>query len=191
MNFNEHSGLKGEHAFLSPSKYAWVNYSEEKLRDSYSKYQATVRGTRLHAYACESILLKQKLPKSEKSLNRFVNDAIGFRMQPEQTLFYSFNCFGTTDAICFYDNILRIHDLKTGQGKVSMVQLEIYAAQFCLEYKIDPKTIAIILRIYFKDEVIEHKPDPETIQELMDHIVESDIIVEEEKKGGSVGKGRN
>jgi hypothetical protein len=72
-----------------------------------------------------------------------------------------------------------------------MVQLEIYAAQFCLEYKIDPKTIAIILRLYFKDEVIEHEPDPSTIQDIMDRIVANDELIEEQKKGGLSGKRRN
>ena len=29
MNFNKHSQIEGQHAFLSASKYHWINYSEE------------------------------------------------------------------------------------------------------------------------------------------------------------------
>ena len=41
------------------------------------------------------IRLSQKLPNLKKTLNLYVNDAIGFKMNPEQTLVYSENCFGT------------------------------------------------------------------------------------------------
>ena len=70
----------------------------------------------------------------------YVNDAIGFRMRPEQPLFYSENCFGTADAISFDEKkkYLRIHDLKTGVGKVKLDQLLIYASLFCLEYNFKP-----------------------------------------------------
>ena len=34
MRFADHSDLKGLHAFLSASKYSWVNYDPEKL-DTY------------------------------------------------------------------------------------------------------------------------------------------------------------
>lgn len=37
--------------------------------------------------------------------------------------------------------MLRIHDLKTGISPVHMDQLLIYAALFCLEYKIKPGSI--------------------------------------------------
>ena len=32
MNWNNHSSLKDQHAFLSASKYHWVNYDNEKIR---------------------------------------------------------------------------------------------------------------------------------------------------------------
>ena len=154
MNFNNHSYLEGQHAFLSASKYHWINYDEEKLETTFNKYLATQRGTRLHAFACESILLGVKLPRTRKTLNLYVNDAIGFKMIPEQLLYYSENCFGTTDTISFKKNVLRIHDLKTGVTPGSMYQLEIYAALFCLEYSIQPANIEIELRIYQSDEVV-------------------------------------
>ena len=66
----------------------------------------------------------------------YVNDAIGFKMTPEQILYYSDNCFGTADAILFRNNFLRIHDLKT--GKISGTHgaaFEIYAALFVWNIK--------------------------------------------------------
>ena len=104
MNFNKHYSLEGKHAFLGASKYHWINYSEDKVVDAYNKFLATQKGTILHAYAAQSISLGQKLPKSRKTLNMYVNDAIGFKMTPEQPLFYSENCFGTADAISFRNN---------------------------------------------------------------------------------------
>lgn len=101
MIFNNHSNLEGQHAFLGASKYHWINYDETKVADAYSKFLATQRGTVLHDFACQCITLGQKLPKSQKTLNMYVNDAISFRMVPEQILFYSENCFGTADTIVF------------------------------------------------------------------------------------------
>ena len=37
MNFNKHSNLEGQHAFLGASKYHWINYSEDKVAEAYSK----------------------------------------------------------------------------------------------------------------------------------------------------------
>jgi len=181
MNFNKHYDYAGEHAFLSASKYHWVNYDEDKIIASFSKYLATQRGTELHDFARRCIELKIKLPKIRRSLNMYVNDAIGYRMQPEQVLFYSVNSFGTADSICFRENLLRIHDLKTGVSPVSMVQLEIYSALFCLEYEIDPTSIDMELRIYQSDEISVHKPEGEDIRQIMDKIIAFDKILEQTK----------
>lgn len=178
MNFNKHYDLVGEHAFLSASKYHWVNYSDEKISAAFLKFLATQKGTEIHDFARRCIELKQRLPKSSKSLNQFVNDAIGFRMRPEQVLYYSSNAFGTTDAISFRDGLLRIHDLKTGVTSVSMRQLEIYAAYFCLEYRVKPEDINIELRIYQSDEIIVHKPEGADIRQIMDKIIEFDKRIE-------------
>lgn len=178
MNFNKHYDLVGEHAFLSASKYHWTNYDPDKVSAAYLKYLAVQKGTELHDFARRCIELKERLPKSKKSLNCYVNDAIGFRMKPEQVLYYSSNAFGTADTISFRDKLLRIHDLKTGVSPVSMRQLEIYAAYFCLEYKIDPEEIDIELRIYQLDEVIIHKPAPEDIRRIMIKTVEFDKIIQ-------------
>ena len=181
MNFNQHSRLEGQHAFLSASKYHWVNYEEDKLDATFLNFMAAQRGTRLHEFASECILLGIKLPKSRKTLNLYVNDAIGYKMQPEQCLYYSDNCFGTADAICFRQNLLRIHDFKSGVAPASMKQLEIYAALFCLEYDVSPNDVAIELRLYQADEVVCHEPEPEIILRIMDKIILFDKRIEKIK----------
>ena len=181
MNFNAHLNLKGQHAFLSASKYHWINYDVEKLTNVYENFLAVQRGTRLHEFACECILLGQKLPKSKKTLNMYVNDAIGFKMTPEQILYYSDNCFGTADAISFKNDFLRIHDYKSGESKASMNQLEIYTALFCLEYGIKPAEIDTELRIYQSDQIIVHHPEPDDILIICDKIVTFDKAIEKIK----------
>ena len=181
MNFNDHSGLQGEHAFLGASKYHWINYDGEKLDDAYLKFQATMRGTVLHDFARQCIELKQRLPKKNVTLNMYVNDAIGFRMRPEQLLFYSYNSFGTADSISFRENILRIHDLKTGVSPVSLVQLEVYAALFCLEYEHIPSKIEMELRLYHQNEIVIHQPEPEQIKRIMNKIIAFDQRIEKLK----------
>jgi hypothetical protein len=110
-------------------------------------------------------------------LGMYINDCIHYRMIPEQVLFYSENCFGTSDAISFRYNKLRISDLKTGVIKGSVHQLEVYAALFCLEYGKDPFDIGIELRIYQDDEVIVYDADPEDIMFIMDKIQEFDTLI--------------
>lgn len=177
MVFNKHSGFEGQHAFLGASNYHWINYDEDKLRASYFNYLAKEKGTRLHALASECIKLGIKLPKSKKSLNSFVNDAIGFKMNSEQTLLYSENAFGTADAISFKNDLLRIHDLKTGVTPTSMHQLEVYAALFCLEYKMKPSEIEMELRIYQSDEIMVSHPEVDLIVPIMDKIITFDKYI--------------
>lgn len=177
MNWNTHSNLRGAHAFLGASKYHWLNYDDKKLRESYLNSLAVQRGVELHEFAASCIRLGQKLPKSSKTLNAYVNDAIGFKMTPEQILYFSENCFGTADAISFWDKTLRIHDLKTGVTPAHMQQLLIYAGLFCLEYKADPKDIGCELRIYQQKEVIVHNPEPKEISDVMKKIVNADKII--------------
>lgn len=182
MNFNSHSTLEGQHAFLGASKYHWINYDEAKVADSYAKFLTTQKGTVLHDFACQCIRLGQKLPKTQKTLNMYVNDAIGFRMIPEQILFYSENCFGTTDAIVFRNRFLRIHDLKTGVVPAHMEQLEIYAALFCLEYQVKPSEIEMELRLYQNNEILYHTPTAEDIVPIMDKIITFDKVIQKIKE---------
>ena len=182
MIFNKHSNLEGQHAFLGASKYHWVNYDEAKVAELYSKFLATQRGAVLHAFAADCISLGQKLPKSRKTLNMYVNDAIGFKMKPEQILYFSDNCFGTADAISFRNDFLRIHDLKTGLIPAHMEQLEIYAALFCLEYKIKPGNIEMELRLYQNNDILIANPTAEDIVPIMDKIISFDKVINKIKK---------
>ena len=180
MIFNKHSTLKGSHALLSASKYHWINYDDEKLDRYFASQVAAVRGTELHALAHELIRLKVKLPQSSKTLNMYVNDVLGYRMTPEQPLFYSENCFGTPDAISYSEKkkILRISDLKTGVTPTSEKQLLVYAALFFLEYGkalgVTAFDVETQLRIYQNDEVRLYLADPVDITYIIDKIITFD-----------------
>lgn len=183
MLFNKHSYLEGTHSFLSASNYHWMNDSDEKFLLRFEKAQAAARGTRLHAFAKEAIALGIKLPDIPYTMNQYVNDAIGFRMTPEVTLFYSVNAYGTADTIGFSrrDSMLRIHDYKSGVSPSSKQQLYVYAAYFCLEYKYKPHEIETELRIYQNNEIQIYPGDPVHIAYIMDRIVTLDKRIEELK----------
>lgn len=185
MNFNKHSALEGTHAFLSPSQYSWVNYDEDKLRERVYNSNAQQRGSELHEFAATAIKHKIKMPRNNATLNEYINDGIGFRMSPEVTLFYSRWIYGTADTISFRKEpkiskekeVLRIHDLKTGDTPAKLTQLEIYAALFCLEYQMMPSDMIIILRIYQFDDILEESPGTDVIVPIMEKIRRfSDII---------------
>lgn len=194
MKWNNHSRdiPEGSHAFLGASKYSWLNYDEEKLATVYRSFKATQLGTRLHALAAEHIELGLNMPDTNKTFDKYVNDAIGFRMSPEVPLYYSENCYGTTDAISFTNNdthkskkyFLRIHDLKTGVTPASLHQLEIYAALFFLEYSIRPEDTEIELRLYQNDEVLIGKPKTKDIKPIMNKIILFDKVIEKIKLEG-------
>lgn len=173
MRFNKHLGLQGEHAFLSPSNYHWINYTPNRLSERWTTAQAAACGSAQHMYAQEQIIAG-RLSDHVGTLGMYINDAIRYRMTPEQILFYSENCFGTADAIAFRYNTLRVFDLKSGVIKGSVHQLEVYAALFCLEYDKDPFDIKIELRIYQADEVIVYDADPEDIMFIMEKIQDFD-----------------
>lgn len=183
MNFNDHSKLEGKHAFLSASNYHWLNYDLAKLAETYKNQQAKERGTELHKFAKDAIRLGIRLPKTPKTLNLYVNDAIGYRMSPEKILYYSENCFGTADAISFDRKKLRIHDLKTGVTPANMAQLSIYSALFCLEYGVSPFEIEIEQRIYQSDEVQIYIPQAQEIKSISDQIIIFDREIEKLKVG--------
>ena len=122
-----------------------------------------------------------KVKETNSTISMYVNDAIGFRMLTEQPLYYSDNVFGTCDAICFRDNFLRIHDLKTGMTPANMAQLHIYTALFCLEYKLKPKDIGCELRIYQDGNILVNNPTVDAIIPIMDKIVWADKILTKQK----------
>ncbi len=182
MKFNQHSDLKDKHSFFSASKPYWLNYTPEKVLDRYSTVRAAVRGTELHAFAHEAIRLGMKLPNTAQTVNMYVNDCIGFRMQNEQTLVYSSYAFGTADAIAFRKGpddvmVLRIFDLKTGVTPANATQLLVYAAYFCLEYRVRPMEIDYDLRIYQSDEILDIEVESEEIAHIMDRIVEFEKLI--------------
>ena len=178
MNFVRHLNLEGLHAPFSPSQPSWIRYDDDKAIEVYMNRKASEMGTRLHAWAKNTIDLGLKQPRTKKTIYAYVNDAIGYRMETEVVLFYSERFFGTADAISFRNNLLRIHDLKTGKHPANMEQLEVYAALFCLEYKVKPSDIKMELRIYQNDEVIVHIPESEDIVKIMQKIVSLDKLLE-------------
>ena len=178
MIFNTHRNLNGLHAVFSPSSSSWLRYDDEKALEVYANKKASEMGTILHKWAKDTIDLGIKQAKSKKTLNAYVNDAIQYKMDTEVVLYYSDRFFGTADAISFRNGMLRIHDLKTGKTPASMEQLMIYAALFCLEYKVKPSEIEMELRIYQNDEILCHNAIAEDIEPIMDQIIHLNKLLE-------------
>ena len=80
MQFNQHRNLSGMHAPFSPSSPSWLRYDDDKATEVYLNRKAAELGTRLHAWAAETIQLGIKQPRSKKTIYAYVNDAIGFKM---------------------------------------------------------------------------------------------------------------
>lgn len=187
MIFNSHSAVSGKHALLSPSSYHWINYKDDqKLHARFLAQQAAARGTALHDLAHNAIKLGVKFSTANKTLSMYVRDGIGYKMEVEQPLYYSDNCFGTADTISFRRGTLRIHDLKTGIIQTSFHQLEVYAAIFCLEYGVNPYDIEMEFRIYQNDEVRVEIGNPDQIAYIMDRIVDFDMKINHLRNGGEL-----
>lgn len=188
MKWNDHSRYEGQHALFSPSQPSWLRYDDQRFFTFLDNVKAKERGTKMHKFAQDCIVLGQWLPKKPATtLSLYVNDAISFNMRPEQVLFYSKYFFGTADAIDFSGgSLLRIHDLKTGTIPGKMDQLLIYDALFCLEYDTPPEEIGHSLRIYQFDTFVEYEPSAEEIHSVMDQIQlfnELLLLREEEDNG--------
>lgn len=179
MIFNKHDQLEGLHAPFGASKSSWLRYDDEKALNVYQNLRAAEKGTILHDWAKRTIDLGIKQPRSKKTIYSYVNDAIGFQMSTEVVLFYSEYFFGTADSISFRNNFLRIHDLKTGTTPVHMEQLLIYAALFCLEYKVKPGEIQMECRIYQNDDILIANPTAEDIVPIMDKIIHLNKLLEQ------------
>lgn len=182
MNFvNTSVNAPNTHAFLGASNYAWLNYSEEKLIQTWKNRQAVLRGTELHELAAKLIKLGVKQKKIKKTFNMYVNDAIGFKMTPEVLLRYSDNFFGTADAIAFNEDkgFLRVHDLKTGTTPAKMDQLYIYCALFCLQHDYRPRDLEFETRIYQFNDVKIETPKAEVILPIIDKAIRFDAIIDE------------
>ena len=179
MNFKPFLELKNKHAFFSPSKHTWIHWDRDKIITSWNNFKAAERGTELHEFAEKAIKFGIKLQDSKSTLGMYVNDAIDYKMTPEVALYYSDNCFGHADAVCFRRKKLRIFDLKTGLVTPgSMDQLLIYAALYCFTYDVDPRSIKYDLRIYQFDQATCYEPTGDEIAEIMDIIIDSDAVVE-------------
>lgn len=179
MKFNNHHNLEGLHAPFSASQSHWLRYDDEKVIETYQNKKAAQLGSKLHEVAKDLIDLGIKQPRSKKTFYNYVNDAIGYKMNTEVVLFYSERFFGTADAISFRNNFLRIHDLKTGVSPVKMEQLLVYAALFCLEYKVRPGDLAgCELRIYQNDDILIANPTAEDILPVMDKIIHLNKLLE-------------
>jgi hypothetical protein len=203
MQFIPHRNLEGRHAIFSASSWYWLNDEPEELVNRLCSQYATTIGTILHNVARNHIKYRIKLHKYDKNnvvlelltggvpaivvdtidfdsmfdnLMTYINDCIGFRMEPEVVLAYSDNFFGTADAIAFSEKerFLRIHDYKSGVTKASMNQLKIYAALFCLEYGFKPGNITTELRLYQSNEVIINNPETDELVPIIDKIVTTD-----------------
>lgn len=209
MIFNRHSNLPGEHAFLSASKYQWLTYTDEQLNEKYTNSFAPAIGTALHALAKTLIDNRIKVAKSDKKLvlvhliesgiprgvididryfdnfARYVNDCVGYAMATEVILYYSDNCFGTADAICMRNGVLRISDYKSGMLPAKMEQLMIYAALFFLEYKeYSVEHTAVELNLYQGDEVLFDEPPAEEIKAVMQRIIDANKVIAKRKEEG-------
>lgn len=154
----------------------------------YCKYMYLSNDLVVGEYAKKLIINLKNLPREVFiAVQNYINDGVGFKMNTEQCLVYSDHIFGHADTICFKNNILRIHDLKTGANPAHIDQLKIYAALFCLEYEVKPLDITIILRLYQWDgkEEIVIEPHTDKYDELMDII---DKIIASENIAAKVEK---
>ena len=119
------------------------------------------------------------LPKEVfETAKLYINDGIQFRMTTEQPLVYSEYFFGTPDTIAFRDNILRIHDYKSGDHPAGMDQPLVYAALFFLEYAVKPREVKTELRIYQGGGRIICEPELDEIRGVMDKIISANRIAE-------------
>ena len=182
-NDNSRSFKKDSHALFGASKYHWVNYSIDKMMEIYSSNNAKKLGTELHEMAAMLIKHKTLLPDERITLNMYVNDSIMLSLRPEQQLFVSEFFFGTADAIGIMDNVLYIHDLKTGKTPANMKQLYIYTAFFMLEYSLKPKNFKdICLRIYQDNSIIEDHPKTKDLVPILDKIKVADNLLQKMKE---------
>lgn len=190
MQWNDHWKLEGKHAYLGASKHHWLRYDVAKLRRNYENHKKAQEGSEMHELA--KLLIKKRVKlRGTHTFAAYVNDAIGFKMDPEVVLAYWPDrnvdpvLFGTCDAIKYdpRNKVLRIHDLKTGLHPGHMDQLRIYALLFFLEYgalfRIKPHDVTIELRIYQNDEIVREIADPDTIVEYMEKAKHDAKLVQE------------
>ena len=149
----------------------------------YTKYTFLSEDLTLGEYGRKLLIYLKFIPKEVfETTICYINDGIRFGMITEQGLKYSEFVYGHADTISFKNNVLRIHDLKTGANPAHMEQLKVYAALFCLEYVIKPSAIKIELTLYQWDEIVQEEPTLEEIVEIMDRIITSTKIAQDVEK---------
>jgi hypothetical protein len=183
MRFSPHYELRDKHAQLSASQYSWIRYDEDKLARVFYTSQEKMLGTRKHAWAAETIRLGIKQAKTQRTLNMYVNDCIGHKLEPEVPLVgVEGLAFGTADAVGYNERkgILYIFDLKTGALPTSFDQLRVYAAFFFMEYGLElgitPFDINIELRIYQNNEILIDVESHDEIVHIIDQIKMADRL---------------
>lgn len=185
------SGSKHSWANWSPEDV------KDKVIARVSSEDARTIGTIIHAEAATNIRNKTIIPRKDvaeflitraillggiprkefdpkvyvNNFYHYCNDAIKLGMSAEfkikpfsDSLYFG----GTADALKFEDGKLIIFDLKTGSNNVSMEQLLIYAAFFCLEYGIRPGDIQTTLKIYQENKKQTMNPSTPQLVKLMD-----------------------
>ena len=177
-----------KHAFLSPSNPAWLNYTPDRLIERFNNHQAAALGTKLHNIAAELIDHRIFVAADGSAFSEYVNDCIRYEMATEVTLVYSDYAFGTADSIRLLERppkpLLRINDLKTGATPGKVEQTEIYAALYCLQEGLDPRSMDYELRIYHADGVVMYNPDGDRIWWVCNRIIELDDILRRYEVGG-------
>lgn len=168
MRFEAKPELEGRHAHLSPSKYHWIRYDDEKFERTYTARMAAHRGSQEHEYAAMAIRLGMRQPANGSTLSMYVNDCIRWKMQPEVALYANEIFFGHADAAGFKKGVFRVSDLKTGVTETSMDQCKCYVALFCIEFDMDPFEFAAEMRIYQNKEIREELADPHEIHIIID-----------------------
>lgn len=153
----------------------------------YNKYKMLTDDGSVPEYAKKLISHLNTIPREVfDALKCYINDGTGFKMTTEQALIYNDKLYGHADTICFRDNFLRIHDLKTGDNPAHMEQLETYAALFVLNYgpkfNFKLKDIHIELRLYQWDAITVHTPTVEDIAPIMDKIITVTKLAEDVEK---------
>lgn len=131
---------------------------------------------------CLRYLLKN-YPEVLDTVKTYINDAIGYKMSTEVCLYYNDDFFGHADALVFNNDLLRIHDLKTGSSPVHIEQLLGYSALFCLEYNIDPNKIDYELRIYQNNDILIATPTGEDIKPFIEKYRIFNSIIERSEGG--------
>ena len=172
---------------LTKNKYDIIRNFKSFLKGKYDKKgDATVNSDDQKKLYNRLIYLYQAmdyLPDSVwETVYFYISECVNFRMMPERHLFYSYNFFGTADAVSFdpESHILRISDLKTGDTPGRIEQLYIYAAYACMQLELKPDDITIELRIYQSGDILLEVADKKKVIFVMEKVKRFDDIVNSE-----------